>query len=431
MKELKILVPRIKPPEYHDIVTDEFNNIFTKLKQHFKIKIYWIIFQPYEFKQYSLDESTVVDYHKFNNAIDVIDNFKPDLIITEVLLGINGIAFATAGKFRKIPVVTISNPGTSGKISKLFQFKMMIRLFFSQKVLGDVSNNNQKFGFFRWAWHRYSFLFTTLKNCNKNTLELMKFLWLYPRIQIFSNRYLVMHPILSGDLNICFNRHYYERLLQSNFDKNTLVITGDPAYDHIYDEMSKTPSSSQIPKKIRVLLCLSAMHEHGWLSKKKDDCIVLNIIDTVSQNNEFEIALKIHPSSSSYDEYESLLKQTKHEVKLYQKENTIKLMENYDVMINYGSSNVVLDTILIGKPVVMYIFNSNEEFNRYYDPNIISGLTKISDLHDVIKNSTQKIISKDLLDNYLENQIGKFDGKSTERIAIEIKNLLENFIQKN
>ena len=135
MRELKILVPRIKPPEYHDIVTDELNNIFLKLKQDFKIKIYWIIFQPYEFEKYFLNESQIIDYHKYDDAVDVIDELKPDLIITEVLLGINGIAFAAAGKFREIPVVTISNPGTSGKISKIFQLKMMIRLFFHKKFL--------------------------------------------------------------------------------------------------------------------------------------------------------------------------------------------------------------------------------------------------------------------------------------------------------
>lgn len=427
MKELKILVPRIKPPEYHDIVTDELNNIFLKLKQDFKIKIYWIIFQPYEFKQYSINESQIIDYHKYDDAVDIIDEFEPDLIITEVLLGINGIAFATAGKFRNIPVVTISNPGTSGKISKIFQLKMMIRLLFSRKVLADVSNTEQKFGFFRWAFHRYSFLVATLKKCDKNFLELIKFFYVYPRIQIFSNTYLVMHPILSGDLNICFNRHYYERLLNSNFDQNTLIITGDPAYDHIFDEISSISPLTKTSEKIHVLLCLSAMHEHGWLSKDEDDEIVLNILKTVLKNKQFEIALKIHPSSSSFHEYELLLKQIGDDVKLYQKENTIKLMNDYDVMINYGSSNVVLDVILNGKPVVMYIFNQNEEFNRYFDPKVISGCKTLSELPQLITNAITKEIKEKDFQNYVENFIGKYDGKSAERIVYHIKLLLKKY----
>lgn len=428
MKELTILVPKILPPENKDIVSNQLNNIFSKLKLHFKIKIYWIVFQPYEFEQYSIDESIIIDYHKFHDAVEIIDKFNPDVIITEVVLGLNGIAFATAGKFRKIPVVTISNPGYNNKTSKFFQFKMIIRIFLSQKILGDISDNNKKFGFFTWAIHRYFFLLSTLRKCNKNILELMKFYWIYPRIQIFSNTYFVMHPILSGNLNICFNKHHYEMLLSSDFDKHTLVITGDPAYDHIYDEIQKKSHYSQTTDKIRILLSLSSMHEHGWLSKTEDDEIVLNIIGTILQNPKFDIALKLHPISASYDEYSLLLKQTAHNVKIYQKENTIELMNNYDVMLNYGGSNVVLDIILSGKPVVMYILNSNEEFNRFYDPNVITGCTKISELPDAIKNSIQKTISNDSLTSYIENHIGKYDGKSADRAANEIKKLLENFI---
>jgi len=169
------------------------------------------------------------------------------------------------------------------------------------------------------------------------------------------------------------------------------------------------------------------MHEHGWLSKEEDDKIVLNIIDTILQNPKFEIDLKIHPFSSSYDEYNLLLKQTSYDVKIYQKENTIELMNNYDVMINYGGSNVVLDVMLSGKPVVMYILNSNEEFNRFYDPNVMIGCTKISELPDAIKSSVQKTISNDSFNSYIENHIGKYDGKSADRAANEIKKLLENF----
>ncbi len=425
MKELTILVPKIYPPENNDIVSNELKNIFSKLKSDFKIKINWIVFQPYEFDQYSIDDTKIFDYHKFHDAVEIIDKIKPDLIITEVVLGFSGIAFSIAGKFRKIPVVTISNPGENKKTSKFFQFKMFIRLFLSQKILGDVSNSNKKFGFFIWALQRYSFLISTLKKCNTGILDLMKFFWIYPRIQIFSNTYFAMHPISSGDLNICFNKYHYDMLLKSNFDKNSLVITGDPAYDHIFDTIQKISYSSNNTNKIQILLSLSSMHEHGWLSKKEDDKIVLDIINTILQNPKFKIDLKIHPHSSSFDEYDLLLKQTPHNVKIFQKENTIELMNDYDVMINYGSSNVVLDIMLCGKPVVMYILNSNEEFNRFYDPNVIIGCTNISELPTAIEKSIKITISNNSFTSYIENHIGKYDGKSAERAANEIKKILK------
>jgi hypothetical protein len=167
------------------------------------------------------------------------------------------------------------------------------------------------------------------------------------------------------------------------------------------------------------------MHEHGWLSKKEDDKIVLDIINTILQNPKFKIDLKIHPHSSSFDEYDLLLKQTPHNVKIFQKENTIELMNDYDVMINYGSSNVVLDIMLCGKPVVMYILNSNEEFNRFYDPNVIIGCTNISELPTAIEKSIKITISNNSFTSYIENHIGKYDGKSAERAANEIKKILK------
>jgi len=429
LKELVILVPKIYPPENNDIVSNELNNIFSKLKLDFKIKIYWIIFQPYEFEQYSLDDSVVIDYHKFHDAIEIIDKFKPDIIITEVVLGFNGIAFATAGKFRKIPVVTISNPGHLIKTSKFSQFKMFIRISLSKKILGDVSNDDKKLGFVIWVLHRYFFLFSTLKKCNKNILELIHLFWIYPRIQIFSKTFFTMHPILSGDLNICFTKHHYDELVKSNFDKQTLTITGDPAYDHIHDKIKNKSYQNQIIDKIRILFTLSSMHEHGFLTKEEDDKIVLDIINTISQDTKFEISLKIHPFSASIDEYNLLLNQVSKNVKIYQKENTIELMNNFDVMINYGNSNVVLDGVLSGKPIVKYILNSNEELNRFYDPDIMIGCEKISDIPNAIKKSIENIISKDLLSSYIENHIGKYDGKSASRAANEIKKLLEKYNQ--
>ena len=65
-------------------------------------------------------------------------------------------------------------------------------------------------------------------------------------------------------------------------------------------------------------------------------------------------------------------------------------MNDFDVMINYGSSNVIMDVILSKKPVVMYILNSNEEFNRFYDPNVIIGCTEILELPNAVKKSMKK-----------------------------------------
>ena len=52
MKKLTILIPKIKPPEQPDIITNQLKNIFSKLKEDFDLKLVWMIFQPDKFNEY-------------------------------------------------------------------------------------------------------------------------------------------------------------------------------------------------------------------------------------------------------------------------------------------------------------------------------------------------------------------------------------------
>ena len=81
------------------------------------------------------------------------------------------------------------------------------------------------------------------------------------------------------------------------------------------------------------------MHEHGYVSKKEENDVILKTIDKIIQNKNFEITLKIHPSTSSKTEYEKLL--DKREVKIYQKEDLMDVLPQFNVMITYGASSVI------------------------------------------------------------------------------------------
>ena len=133
MKKLTILIPKIKPPEEPDIITNQLKNILFELKEQYEIKLIWIIFQSEKFDEYEYENSLVVDYHQFNNAIECIEKIKPDLIITEVRLGINGIIFAKSGNYCKIPVITITPTGESEFLSqhyslnRIFNYSCLIK----------------------------------------------------------------------------------------------------------------------------------------------------------------------------------------------------------------------------------------------------------------------------------------------------------------
>ncbi len=428
MKKLTILIPKIKPPEEHDIITNQLKNIFSELKEQCEIKLVWMIFQPEKFNEYEYENSTVLDYHQFNNALESVEKIKPDLIITEVRLGINGILFAKVGNDFKIPVVTITPTGESEFFSQNYSIKSNFQLFMSDKVLADSSKdkNTKKFGMFRYSLHRYFFLIDTLRNVNYSLFNLIKFFIFYPRIQIFSKSYPALHKITSGNLNICFNKHWESRLLDAGFSKSSIFLCGDPAFDKLYQRIQLQKNLKVTDsKKINILFCPTPMHEHGLMKKKKEDELIIKLIQKVLELKDTGISLKIHPSSSSFLEYDNLLKSHHLNIPLFQKEDTIDLLQKSDIMITYGSSNVILDAILLKKPIILLKNSVIPDLSRLSDKTVISECSNIDDLDDLISKITIQSIPAGSLENYIEKQIGNFDGKNSQRISNMILKLTE------
>ena len=428
MKKLTILIPKIKPPEEPDIITNQLKNILSELKEQCEIKLVWMIFQPEKFDEYEYENSVVLDYHQFNNAVECIEKIKPDLIITEVRLGINGIIFAKAGSHCKIPVVTITPTGESEFFSQNYSAKSNFQLFMSDKVLADSSKNKnpKKFGMFRYSLHRYFFLINTLKKINYSLFNLIKFFMLYPKIQIFSKSYPALHKITSGNLNICFNKHWESRLLDANFSKSSIFLCGDPAFDKLHQriQQQKNPTITN-SKKINVLFCPTPMHEHGWMKKNEEDELIIKIIQKILELEDVGISLKIHPSSSSFVEYDNLLKSHNLDIPLFQKEDTIDLLHKSDIMITYGSSNVILDAILLKKPTILFKNSMIPDLSRLSDKEVILECLKIDDLHHLISNIISHSISDESFENYIIKQIENFDGKNSQRISSMILKLTQ------
>ena len=353
MKKITILIPKIKPPNVSDIVTTQIENILSELDKKFSLNVVWLIFQPVPFSDCSSKNYQIVDYRKFDNAIAAIKEIQPDLIINEVRLGINGICFGVSSKFCNVPNITITPTGKSEFFSTSFSTKSNLQLIFSDKVIADVSNTQpKKFAMLKYSIHRYVFLLKSLKKSGYDILSLLKFITFYPRFQIFSKTYPALHKITSGNLNFCFNKHWFNRLTHEGFDESSLQLVGDPAFDKIYDDQNNSikPNSN----KIRILFCPTPMHEHGWLTKTEEDSLILKIIQEIMNDPKFEISLKIHPSSSNYHEYESLLKNSNFSIKLYQKENIMTILTEYDLMLTYGSSNVILNGISLFSVIILF-----------------------------------------------------------------------------
>ena len=100
----------------------------------------------------------------------LIEEIKPNVILTEGILGIGSIAFTLIGHYLKIPVVSIftyfSYPGSEKKLSPLLT---KFRLTVTDKIPGDATNfEPRKFSMLRYTFRRYQFLLRTLKAMDYN-----------------------------------------------------------------------------------------------------------------------------------------------------------------------------------------------------------------------------------------------------------------------
>jgi len=218
----------------------------------------------------------------------------------------------------------------------------------------------------------------------------------------------------------------YEALLKLGYEKNKLLISGNPKYDFLNTLIShyaKKILEDQIridSKKPLIIIAMSRWHDNDelWMSNFIKYC----------NDNHFEIIIKIHPV------YKSAARQLS-EIKLDKISKNCKNMKyviSYDLdvptllsaaeLIITDFSNVGIEAILLDRPLLTVNF-SNESFEyvlRYHEYGSSLYIEKYQDLEKITKeiiiekkylrelsNGRRKIIE---LVNY------KNDGKAGERI---------------
>jgi len=429
-KRITILLPRNKPPGVHDLIASVIDISLKKLKQKYDIKLVWVVFQPEIMTKIKNNDLETIDFHDYHDAIKILEQTKPDLIFVDGSLDFFNVAFTLAGKFKKIPTVTWffrwSYDTTS--ITRWMSIRSRLRILSSSKIAADHSGGkNSKWRTISFFIKKYLFLINTIKVMNYNILQLIQFTGSYTKLMMLN-----LHPVdkkFSGDLNLCLNKHWITLLQKNNFSENSIALVGSPYFDEVYEKIKSFPSTNSSQKqKIKILFCPGPIHEHGYISKTKEDKLVIKVINEILNDGNFEIDMKIHPSTSSFEEYSKLLNNVKYNVKLFQKEDLLELLKNYDMMLTYGNSSVALFGIAIKKPVVFINFftdGSKPQKNTYHYENITVECNRIESLLSKIKKVKQSIISENDFEKYMNEYLGMFDGKSSERIANHLLKILE------
>ncbi len=423
MEKLTILIPQIKFPNSKDTIICQFKNILFELQKTFDLEIIWVVFQNERFKRFSKNNSIIVDFHEFSDGVKILEEFKPDLVLLEVRLSINSIIFTKAAKYMQIPTITISPTGWSETFSFFFTLKSNLQLFSLNKVVANDKNINKKFlGMFQYSLKRYFFLLRTIKKTNNS---LIKFIYFYPANHIFSRMFPALNKITEGDLNICFNEHWKKRLVDQNFIEKNICLEGDPIFDKFFNKLYFNTKIISKNNKTNILLCPTPMHELGWMTLKQEENLILQIIDYVKKSSNFELSIKIHPSSSSLSEFEHIVSKSNQNIPIFQKEDTSELILNNDVILVYGSSTVILDIVLAKKPLILLNILKTK-FIRLFDNELMFQCDDLSKLNHMIDSCKYFKPNQKNYQDYIQKQIGKFDGKSSTRIANLIIMFLKN-----
>ena len=217
-----------------------------------------------------------------------------------------------------------------------------------------------------------------------------------------------------------------EILEELGYDKNKLIVTGNPKYDSFH-KLNKEKSKKYLRKKFGlsfekiILVGMSRWH--------KDDEIWLSNLIKFCNENKFGIIIKIHPAYkiANHEESELKIKFIKKSCRNYNflityDENIYELISACDILVTEFST-VGVEAVLLGRPVVIINFlkEDSEEFVERLDKfNASFYIEDYGSLENIIKEilENNKILEKlrDGQNKVCELYNHSNDGKALERI---------------
>ena len=178
------------------------------------------------------------------------------------------------------------------------------------------------------------------------------------------------------------------------------------------------------PKKI--LFAPSTLYEHGFCSLKERNYSIQQIVKKINENSDkFELIVKIHPSTSSISEYETLIHEINPKIPIFQKGGIEDYLDDIDVVISSQTSTAEIYALLAHKKIVICNF-----FNSEIDLLVKEGIAISCKTPEMILPSLSHSIKLNTYDaarnNFIKKFMYKLDGNSSKRILDNLIIILNN-----
>ena len=420
---MKILIPSYVFPNVKHIRTQIMNNIFSVLNNKSNSKIVWVIFQADKFTSKKIENTSLVDIHDFNDAVSLLKNIKPDcLFITSTPDNIQ-YSFSVAAKYLQIPIFSIyiyseSIIGIRDNRSIYESAKLMSRKFFSNKTSTDTMNQKQLLRRGRFYMYKNRFLINTLRKSKINIFKSLIFI-IKDILENLSGKSKNYNHL--ADYHLLPDESWISHLIQIGIDKKNIFITGNPYWENLYKKFNSISSKKYNKDSINLLIVTDSLLEHGYWSEKQRTKFINNLITSLQKNPKIKFSIKIHPSSENKQSYIQLFKKLNYQVQIFQTELLTELLDNFDLIISYGSSTAHTEIIANNIKMVLFDLKLNLKDAPLVKEGIMCNLVTMCEsfeellvkIHECLKNEIS--ISSDFTMEC--KKLFPADKKASEQIA--------------
>ncbi len=348
-----------------------------------------------------------------DNISRILELEKPDVLISSNDYDYFGRAFIISAKKKNIPTVLL----LQGIFVDIYLTKSKKPLVKNRYI---ILRKRGKFIF-----KKFRLLLKTYKKLGYSTSKILKLI-----IDDIITPFFYSEP--SGkygcDLILVTNEND-KKALQERGIKSEILITGDPEVDSTFRKIQTYKSKKSTSNKLKIILLTTAMIEHGLWTKKMWEDTMTQVIKgiCVDFKEKMELALKIHPTSELIQDYEELFEKIGLKVPIFQTKDLFEVICEADIILTLeGGTWANWSAILVGKPLIIVNTLKDTEVSKfpYLKEKIAYELNDIKELPTIIEE-IQKNYNSEKNKEFIEKQHYKFDGKSSERSAIAIIDLIK------
>jgi len=427
MRTIKILVIHYLFPHITSITTLFFKNLLPVLKTNVNVHMVWVVYTPekLDLPEENDHTTTILDIHDYDNALEILQKIKPDIINADARPNFMTYAFSSAAKFLNIPIFGIFDNYFVGLVGKKVLYKSYLRSFFQSTIPSDTETNKKQFmkrG--RFFIYKYLFLYRTQKAINVKFMSRIREFFMFLKIFSSYTEY-PLYPKFACNIHFLDNENLIQPLIDAGFKRSTFLVTGNPMYDPLFKKMKQYKPTLRKNKKIQVLLITTSLYEHGvWTRKQRDEIVKAIVTEILKNEHKISLSIKIHPSSEKLAEYVSLVESIGQSIPIYQKGDILEFLDNADVVLAFSYESALTHALLAKKPIIICNFYNIKDL--FLQRGLALECKKTSLLMPLI----HKVLSfnpatPSKVNEYVRDFHFSADGQAAERVSNGILNLLK------